>query len=116
METEGDLVSASIVNSVGMIAPIGGWDLTGFKYLDENLNYNEKVFTDDFDSDFSQSVSARVTFYQNREKEGVLSTPGYVQENSGTSALVLKKLVREVTAENEGLVGPRLASGDYYSN
>ena len=60
-------------------------------------------------------MDARVEFYKTREREtGAKAPRSYVQRNSGKGALALKKVVREATANEMNIVGPRLPNGDFY--
>jgi len=117
-EAEGVLISSNIMLSLGELSMGNGWDQgIGFEYVDDNLIFNETVLTEDFDKDFNMAVDARIGFYNNREKvDGATAPRTYIQKNSGVGALALKKIVREASANDNNLVGPRLPNGDYYSN
>jgi RHS repeat-associated protein len=114
-ETEGDLLSSSVANSVGKTSFGGGWDDQGIvfnpEYTDNDLIFTEGVLSESFDNDFNNAVNARIDYYKN----GVSKAPAsYIQDNSGTQALAIKKAVREVGADSDNLEGPRLKNGDYY--
>jgi len=115
-ETEGDLVSSSIALSLGELTISNPWDQgIGLNYTDENLVFDEKVLSASFDKDFNKAVDARIEFYMNRQRlEGAEAPKTYIQKNSGTGALALKKLIREANA-NMSLTGPRLQNGDFFS-
>jgi RHS repeat-associated protein len=116
-EAEGDLVSSNIALSLGGLANANPWDQgIGFIYVDEFINFNESVLTSAFDIDFNKAVDARINFYKTRQRdEGAVAPKGYIQKNSGVGALALKKLIREVNAD-QNMVGPRLSNGDFYTN
>jgi RHS repeat-associated protein len=123
-ETEGDLVSDNIVTSiiasgtVNMCSSVSIWgteDIGSKKYIGNDGNFDLSVLSASFDADFNKAVDNRISFYLNRQKnEGVSAPKTYIQPNSRAGALALKRLVREVYA-NDNLVGPRLPNGDFYS-
>ena len=114
-EAEGDLVSINIAMSLGMPTISNSWDQgIGFNYVDENLVFDERVFSAAFDVDFNKAVDARIEFYMNRQRiEGAEAPKTYIQKNSRVGALALKKLIIEANA-NMSLTGPRLQNGDFF--
>ena len=117
-ETEGDLISTNITTSLGEFGQSPLWDEgLGFKYVDNDLNFDESVLTKEFDKDFNSVVDNRIEFYKAREKNTGAEAPfSYIQKNSGKGAKALKKVVREAGANKMNIVGPRLPNGDFYSN
>jgi RHS repeat-associated protein len=96
-EAEGDIVSGSIMNSLGLPAKgTAFWDQgIIFEFVDENLNFNHSVLTPAFDNKFNSAVDARINFYKNKEKQTQARAPaGYVQPNSRVGALALKTLIK----------------------
>ncbi len=103
-EAEGDLVSASVAFSVGEPSmSYSDWDQgIQLEYVDENLEFDEKVLSQEFDENFNKAVDARIEFYKKREQEDGAKAPGgYVQKNSKVGALALKTVVREVKNEEK---------------
>ena len=97
-ETEGDLVSSTIALSVDGLAMSEDWDQgIRFNYTNDNVEYDQRVLTKEFDSDFNKAVDARIDFYKKREaQDGAKAPAGYVQKNSGVGALALKEIVRRL--------------------
>src|SRR5690606_30154335 len=97
-EAEGDIVSAAIALSIGEPAMSEDWDQgIKFKYTDNDLVYDKKVLTKEFDNDFNKAVDSRINFYKQREaQEGAKAPAGYIQKNSGVGALALKALVKRL--------------------
>jgi RHS repeat-associated protein len=97
-ETEGDIVSGAIALSVGEPAMSEDWDQgIKFNYTDDNLVFDKKVLTKEFDNDFNKAVDGRIDFYKKREiQDGAKAPATYVQKNSGVGALALKALVKRL--------------------
>ncbi|QQR97184.1 MAG: hypothetical protein IPK18_09870 [Sphingobacteriales bacterium] len=115
-ETEGDLMSSNIVYSIGNIpTTLYSWDVNEIvtTYPD---GFDKNVLTEKFDKDFTEAVNTRIDYYRKiEEKTGTKELPSYTQDNSGTVARAIKKVVIESIANDENLQGPRLDNGDYYS-
>lgn len=103
METEGDLVSAAITLSIGHLAMAEDWNQgSQFNYTNDNLEFDETVFSEEFNNDFNRAVDARIAFYEKRATQNENRAPNsYVQKKSGVDALAIKELVRRMNAKKD---------------
>ena len=102
-EAEGDIVSGSISLSLGEVTPAESWsgDI-GFTYVDDDLNFNQSVFSEEFDADFNKAVDDRIDFYKQREATSGAKAPAtYIQKNSEVGALALKRIITIINQEEE---------------
>lgn len=109
-------MSSNIVYSIGNIpTTLYSWDVNEIvtTYPD---GFDKNVLTEKFDKDFTEAVNTRIDYYRKiEEKTGTKELPSYTQDNSGTVARAIKKVVIESIANDENLQGLRLDNGDYYS-
>lgn len=98
IETEGDIISASIAVSIGEIAMgTEEWDQgIVYDFTDNSLVFDERVFSESFDDKFTKAVDARIEHYKTRSEDiGIDAPKTYVQKNSGVGALALKRVVQD---------------------